>query len=105
MALTGTSPTRPAQRAALDILRGRSRRRRKPTAAELANERRIFDELAELMEAGVLVDRSELVPPLEEDELITVALHASGATQLSLDHVVPKSPICGLCHPPATGHA
>ena len=88
MALTGTSPTRPAQRAALDILRGRPRRRRrKPTAAELANERRIFDELAELMEAGVLVDRSELVPPLEEDELITVALHASGATQLSLDLV------------------
>ena len=56
---TGTSPSRSAQRAALDILRGRPRRRRrKPTAAELANERRVFDELAELMEAGVLVDRS-----------------------------------------------
>ena len=89
MALTGTSPSRPAQRAALDILRGRSRRRRrKPTAAELANERRVFDELAELMEAGVVVDRSELVPLTEEEEsIVNVASYASVAIQLSLDHV------------------
>jgi hypothetical protein len=71
---TGTSPSKPPQRAALDILRGRpKRRRRKLTAAEqLANERRFFDELVGLMEAGVVcleVDRCELVPPLAEAEL------------------------------------
>ena len=52
-----------------DVLWGRPRRRkRKSTAAELANERRVLGELAELMEAGVLVDRSELVPPLADDD-------------------------------------
>jgi hypothetical protein len=68
MARTRTSRSRQSQRAALDILRGRSRRRRKPTEAELANERRVFDELADLMEAGVLVDRSELVRLLADLE-------------------------------------
>jgi hypothetical protein len=83
-----TSRSRPPQRAALDILRGRSKRRRrsKPTAAELANERRVFDELAELMQAGVLVDRSELVPPLaDEEEPADFVSQASLATQLSFD--------------------
>jgi hypothetical protein len=58
-----------SQRVALEILRGHPRRRkREPTEAELARERRFFDELAELMEAGVLVDRCELVPEEADDE-------------------------------------
>jgi hypothetical protein len=86
MGRTATSPSKSAQRAALDILRGRPRRRRRePTPAELANERRVFDELAELMEAGVVVDRSELVPPITDEEPTTsLGLQTSLVEQLAL---------------------
>ena len=89
MGRTATSPSKSAQWAALDILRGRSRRRRRePTAAELANERRVFYELAELMEAGVLVDRTQIVPPLAEKKATARETpRASLAEQLSLDHL------------------
>jgi len=63
--------------------RSRSRRR-KPTEAELANERRVFDELAELMVEGVLVDRSELVPPLAEERPAGPQPQASLVEQLPL---------------------
>ena len=98
MAARPTSPSKPSPRAALDILRGRSRRRRrrKPTAAELANERRVFYELAELMEAGVLVDRTVRRSSAcrgEDDRARTP--QASLAEQLSLDHLEWQA--CSAC--------
>jgi hypothetical protein len=98
VATTGTSPSKPPQRAALDILRGRSKRRRRkhPTVSELANERRVFDELVELMEVGVLVDRSELVPLLADNEELP-STRQPLLEQLALLFEVGDEPFCAGC--------
>jgi hypothetical protein len=67
MARTATFRSRHSKRAALSILRGRPKRRREPTAAEIERERCFLYEVAEFMEAGVFDDRCELVPEEVED--------------------------------------